>query len=113
MATPVPTKGKRMSLDLTLHGDLAGILALSLNADLASGQQKTSLLQEVDQSVELVAGARSADCFAMSKTVILPGPTTAARILSSRTRVRTLFWPSLFLRRSIGFDPAGRQSRRP
>lgn len=29
VATPVPTKGKRMSLDLTLHGDLAAILALS------------------------------------------------------------------------------------
>ncbi|WP_253188598.1 hypothetical protein [Rhodobacter sp. 24-YEA-8] len=58
VATPVPTKGKRFTLDLTLHGDLAGILALSLNADLASGQQKTSLLQEVDVSVGfLVAGA--------------------------------------------------------
>lgn len=30
VATPVPTRGKRMSLELTLHGDLAGILALSL-----------------------------------------------------------------------------------
>lgn len=26
VATPVPTKGKRMALNLTLHGDLAGIL---------------------------------------------------------------------------------------
>lgn len=59
VATPVPTKGKRMALDLMLHGDLAGILALSLNADLASGQQKTSLLQEVDESaLFLVAGTR-------------------------------------------------------
>lgn len=41
VATPVPTAGKRMKLDLTLHGDLAGILALSLNADQTSGQQKT------------------------------------------------------------------------
>lgn len=58
VATPVPTKGKRNTLDLTLHGDLAGILALSLNVDQASGQQKTSLLQEVTESVEfLVAGA--------------------------------------------------------
>ena len=36
VATPVPTKGKRMSLDLTLHGDLAGTLLLSLNADKLS-----------------------------------------------------------------------------
>ena len=58
VATPVPTTGKRFTLSLTLHGDLAGILALSLNADQASGQQKTSLLQEVAQSVGfLVAGA--------------------------------------------------------
>lgn len=57
VATPVPTKGKRMALDLMLHGDLAGILALSLNADLASVQQKTSLLQEVEESaLFLVAG---------------------------------------------------------
>ncbi len=57
VATPVPTKGKRFTLDLTLHGDLAGILALSLGADLVIGQQKTSLLQEVDVSVGfLVAG---------------------------------------------------------
>lgn len=60
VATPVPSKGKRFTLDLTLHGDLAGILALSLGADQASGQQKTSLLQEVVQSVGfLVAGARN------------------------------------------------------
>ncbi|WP_323717664.1 recombinase family protein [Paracoccus aminovorans] len=58
VATPVPTKGKRMALDLTLYGDLAGILALSLNADRLSGQQKTSLLQEVVESAGfLVAGA--------------------------------------------------------
>ncbi|WP_323717681.1 recombinase family protein [Paracoccus aminovorans] len=58
VATPVPTKGKRMALDLTLHGDLAGILALSLDADRLSGQQKTSLLQEVEESAGfLVAGA--------------------------------------------------------
>ncbi|WP_374292947.1 recombinase family protein [Paenirhodobacter enshiensis] len=58
VATPVPTKGKRMSLDLTLYGDLAGILALSLGADLMSEQQKTSVLREVAESVEfLVAGA--------------------------------------------------------
>lgn len=40
VATPVPTKGKRMTLDLTLHGDLAGILTLSLNADRLAGQKK-------------------------------------------------------------------------
>jgi len=58
VATPVPTKGKRMALELTLYGDLAGILALSLGADQLSGQQKTSLLQEVEESAEfLVAGA--------------------------------------------------------
>ena len=43
VATPVPTKGKRMALDLVRHGDLAGILALSLNADRLSGQQKNLL----------------------------------------------------------------------
>lgn len=47
VAVSVPTKGKRMSLDLTLCGDLAGILALSLNADRLSGQQKASFLQYV------------------------------------------------------------------
>ncbi|ADO43101.1 recombinase family protein [Ketogulonicigenium vulgare] len=58
VAMPVPTKGKRMSLDLTLHGDLAGILALSLGADLMSGQQKTVCEQTVTESIEfLVAGA--------------------------------------------------------
>ena len=58
VATPVPTKGKRMALELTLYGDLAGILALSLGADQLSGQQKTSLLQEVEESAGfLVAGA--------------------------------------------------------
>ena len=51
VATPVPTKGKRSTLSLTLHGDLAGILALSLGADLMSGQQKTSCEQEVMESV--------------------------------------------------------------
>ncbi|ARO14878.1 hypothetical protein BVG79_01532 [Ketogulonicigenium robustum] len=45
VATPVPTKGKRMKLDLVLLGDLAEILALSLGVDLVSGQQKTFLLQ--------------------------------------------------------------------
>ncbi|MFC3061052.1 zinc ribbon domain-containing protein [Paenirhodobacter populi] len=78
MATPVPTKGKRMSLDLTLHGDLAGILALSLNADRLSGHQKTSCEQEVDQSVGfLVAGACLASCFAMSKAIVPPCPAVA------------------------------------
>ncbi len=58
VATPVPTSGKRSRLELTLHGDLAGILALSLVAVLMSRQQKTSLLREVDQTREfLVAGA--------------------------------------------------------
>src|SRR5690606_15040513 len=52
VATPVPTKGKRMRLELVLHGDLAGILALSLNVDRLSGQQKTSCEQEVEESVE-------------------------------------------------------------
>ena len=47
VATPVPTKGKRMKLDLVLHGDLAGILALSLGADLASGHAKTELAAEI------------------------------------------------------------------
>ncbi|MDF3607637.1 hypothetical protein PE067_16685 [Paracoccus sp. DMF-8] len=37
VATPVPIRGKRMALDLVRHGDLAGILALILNADQASG----------------------------------------------------------------------------
>lgn len=79
VATPVPTKGKRFTLDLTLHGDLAGILALSLNADLSSEHQKTSLLQEVNQSAEfLVAGTGFANCFPMSKAIILPCPATAA-----------------------------------
>lgn len=60
VATPVPTKGKRMALDLVLHGDLAGILTLSLNADRLSGQQKTSCEQEVMEGAGfLVAGARS------------------------------------------------------
>ena len=58
VAVPVPTKGKRHTLDLMLHGDLAGILALSLNADRLTGQQKTSCEQEVMQSAGfLVAGA--------------------------------------------------------
>ncbi|WP_017998403.1 recombinase family protein [Paracoccus sp. N5] len=58
VATPVPTKGRRMRLELVLHGDLAGILALSLNADRLSGQQKTSCEQEVMESAGfLVAGA--------------------------------------------------------
>lgn len=57
VATPVPRKGKRMSIELTLHGDLAGILALRLNAGHLSGQQKTSCEQEVEESVGfLVAG---------------------------------------------------------
>ncbi|WP_017998889.1 recombinase family protein [Paracoccus sp. N5] len=60
VATPVPTKGRRMRLELVLHGDLAGILALSLNADRLSGQQKTSCEQEVMESAGfLVAGARN------------------------------------------------------
>ena len=60
VATPMPTKGKRSTLDLVLHGDLAGILALSLNADQLTGQQKTSLLREVNESVGfMVAGAGS------------------------------------------------------
>ena len=58
VATPVATGGKRSTLDLTLYGDLAGILSLSLSADRLSGQQKTSCEQEVVQSAEfLVAGA--------------------------------------------------------
>jgi site-specific DNA recombinase len=57
VATPVATSGKRMRLDLQLHGDLAGILALSLGSDLLVGQQKTSCEQEVMESVVLlVAG---------------------------------------------------------
>ena len=57
VATPMPTKGKRHALALTLHGDLAGILGLSLGVDLLPEQQKTSCEQEVNQSVEfLVAG---------------------------------------------------------
>ncbi|RKS52211.1 DNA invertase Pin-like site-specific DNA recombinase [Paracoccus pantotrophus] len=57
VATPVPTKGKRMRLELVLHGDLAGILALSLNADRLTGQKKTSCEQEVVESAGfLVAG---------------------------------------------------------
>jgi hypothetical protein len=64
VATPVPTKGKRSTLSLTLHGNLAGILAMSLNADLMSGQQKTSCEQEVMESVGLmVAGGRFAIWF--------------------------------------------------
>ncbi len=79
VATPVPTKGKRMALDLVLHGDLAGILALSLGADRLSGQQKTSCEQEVVQSAGfLVAGAGFANCFAMSKAIIPPYLTIAA-----------------------------------
>ena len=57
---PVPTAGKRCQLELTLHGDLAGILVMSLDLDLMSKQQKTSQLREVNESVGfLVAGARS------------------------------------------------------
>lgn len=49
-----------MSLELTLHGDLAGILALSLGADQMSGQQKTSCEQEVEESLGfLVAGTHN------------------------------------------------------
>ena len=60
VAMPVPTSSKRRGLEMTLHGDLAGILALSLGADLMSEQQKTSQLREVNESVGfLVAGARS------------------------------------------------------
>ena len=60
VANPVPTTGKRMTLDLRLYGELAGILALSLGSDLMSGHQKTSCEQEVMQSVEfLVAGTRN------------------------------------------------------
>lgn len=69
VATSVPTRGKRNTLDLMLYGDLAGILALSLNADQLSGQQKNSLLQEVMQSVEiLVAGA----CIGFDRTAREP-----------------------------------------
>ncbi|EDM31219.1 hypothetical protein RTM1035_01980 [Roseovarius sp. TM1035] len=51
---PDPTTG-RMSVHL--HVALAGILALSLGGAGKSGQQKTSLEQEVTQSIEfLVAG---------------------------------------------------------
>ncbi|WP_128255488.1 recombinase family protein [Falsirhodobacter deserti] len=58
VATPVATSGKRSQLELTLHGDLAGILVMSLDLDLMSGHQKASQLREVDESVEfLVAGA--------------------------------------------------------
>lgn len=39
VATPVPGPGKRNRLELTLH-DLAGVLALSRNANQAIGQQK-------------------------------------------------------------------------
>jgi site-specific DNA recombinase len=39
VATPVATCGKRMRLDLQLHGDLAEILALSLGTDLLVGQK--------------------------------------------------------------------------
>jgi site-specific DNA recombinase len=57
VATPVATSGKRMRLELQLHGDLAGILSLSVGGDLLIGQQKTSCEQEVMESVEfLVAG---------------------------------------------------------
>ena len=57
VATPVPTTGKHMTLDLRLYGEVAGILVLSLGSDLMSGHQKTSCEQEVMQSVEfLVAG---------------------------------------------------------
>lgn len=68
VATPVPTKGKRMALDLVLHGDLAGILTLSLNADRLSGQQKTSCEQEVMEGAGfLVAGAGFEHCFSWSE----------------------------------------------
>jgi len=40
----------RSGRTVTLHGDLAGILALSLNADRLTGQQKTSCKQEVEES---------------------------------------------------------------
>ncbi len=57
VVTPVATCGKRMEPQLDLHGALAGILALSLGGAGKSGQQKTSLEQEVTQSIEfLVAG---------------------------------------------------------
>ncbi len=57
VATPVATSGKRHKLDLRLHGDLAGILALSLGVDQLVGQQKTSCEQEVMESVVfMVAG---------------------------------------------------------
>ncbi|WP_249218863.1 zinc ribbon domain-containing protein [Falsirhodobacter algicola] len=46
VAMPVPTSEKRSRLELTLHGDLAGILALSLGVELMSGHQKTSCEQE-------------------------------------------------------------------
>lgn len=60
VANPVPTAGKRNALELTLHGDLAGILGFSLGIDLLTGQQKTSCEQEVNESVGfLVAGARN------------------------------------------------------
>ncbi|WP_237183452.1 hypothetical protein [Roseovarius mucosus] len=58
--TPVPTGGKRMEPQLDLHGALAGILALSLGGAGKSGQQKTSLEQEVMQSIVfMVAGGRN------------------------------------------------------
>lgn len=70
VATPVPTGGKRSTLDLVLHGDLAGILALSLNADQLTGQQKTSCEQEVNQSVGfLVAGVCLANCFGLPRAI--------------------------------------------
>ncbi len=43
VASPMPTKGKRHTLALTLHGDLAGILGLSLGVDLLPKQQKNLL----------------------------------------------------------------------
>lgn len=65
VASPMPTKGKRHTLALTLHGDLAGILGLSLGVDLLPEQQKTSCEQEVNQSVEfLVAGTGFQHCLA-------------------------------------------------
>ena len=57
IVTPEPGPGKRMIPRIDLQGSLAAILALSLGADRASGQQKTACEQTVVQSVEfMVAG---------------------------------------------------------
>ncbi len=79
VATPVPTKDKRSTLELMLHGDLAWLVALSLGPDQLTRQQKTSLLQEVSQTQEFLAAVGGFEPSAYRSTIQVMGLTRFGR----------------------------------